>query len=177
MVNIYWLEYEYYYNHRKKYYPELLTDSFLKSLQLDTLAWRRCSPYNEPYVEIYYRHPAFSYYPLVGVTYEQAKAFAKWRSDRVFEYYLIATGLYKEWDSTIIFTIEDYFNGKIEGLTPDYNLYYPEYSLPDSTTYYRAAVFADSLNKINILKRKRRIKLMHPFKRFPNGVDECYSTS
>jgi formylglycine-generating enzyme len=41
----------------------------------DTLVWREKLAYNEPYVEYYLRHPAYSDYPLVGVSYEQAIRF------------------------------------------------------------------------------------------------------
>ena len=30
--------------------------------------------YNEPYVDLYYRHPAYQDYPVVGVSWQQATA-------------------------------------------------------------------------------------------------------
>jgi len=33
----------------------------------------------------YFRHPEYSDYPVVGISYEQAKQYCKWRSDRVNE--------------------------------------------------------------------------------------------
>ena len=41
----------------------------------DTLVWRSELAYNEPYVEYYFRYPAYNYYPVVGVTWEQAHDF------------------------------------------------------------------------------------------------------
>lgn len=55
----------------------------------DTLVWRHKNSYNEPYVQYYYRHPAYKDYPVVGISYEQAQAFCKWRTQRVKEYYYI----------------------------------------------------------------------------------------
>lgn len=54
----------------------------------DTLVWRRPLAYNEPYVENYLRHPAYSDYPVVGVSWIQASNFCKWRTDRVNEFIL-----------------------------------------------------------------------------------------
>jgi len=58
----------------------------------DTLVWRTELAYNEPYVDYYFRYPAYNYYPVVGVTWEQAHDFCVWRSDRVNEKILIDKG-------------------------------------------------------------------------------------
>lgn len=76
--NFSWLEYVY-YNERKygKNSPE-----HIASLP-DTTVWRQKGSYNEPYVQYYFRHVAYRDYPVVGVSYEQAKAYCVWRSERV----------------------------------------------------------------------------------------------
>jgi len=51
----------------------------------DTLVWREKNATNEPYVQHYYRHAAYRNYPVVGISYEQAVAFCKWRTERVKE--------------------------------------------------------------------------------------------
>ncbi|MBQ9705741.1 MAG: SUMF1/EgtB/PvdO family nonheme iron enzyme [Paludibacteraceae bacterium] len=58
----------------------------------DSTVWREELAYNDPYVENYFRHPAFSFYPVVGVSWTQAMAYAKWRTDRVNELALIKAG-------------------------------------------------------------------------------------
>ncbi len=58
----------------------------------DTLVWRDELAYNEPYVENYFRHPAFSFYPVVGVSWDQAMQFCQWRTDRVNELALVHAG-------------------------------------------------------------------------------------
>lgn len=58
----------------------------------DTLVWRSELSYNEPMVEYYFRHPGFNEYPVVGVTWQQAKDFCLWRSDRVNEGLLVSKG-------------------------------------------------------------------------------------
>ncbi len=55
----------------------------------DTLVWRSELAYNEPMVEYYFRHPSYNYYPVVGVTWQQAHDFCLWRTDRVNEKALI----------------------------------------------------------------------------------------
>ena len=48
----------------------------------DTLCWVRDFTYsfNEPYMKNYFAHPGYSHYPVVGVSWEQATAFAHWRT-------------------------------------------------------------------------------------------------
>lgn len=48
----------------------------------DTLVWLSDFSYaaNEPMVEAYFSHPSFRDYPVVGVTWRQARAFTVWRT-------------------------------------------------------------------------------------------------
>lgn len=48
----------------------------------DTLVWIRdfSYSYNEPFARNYYMHPAFDDYPVVGIGWDQANAFAAWRT-------------------------------------------------------------------------------------------------
>jgi gliding motility-associated lipoprotein GldK len=48
----------------------------------DTLVWLNDFSYaaNEPLVEGYFSHPAYRNYPVVGVTWRQARAFTVWRT-------------------------------------------------------------------------------------------------
>ncbi len=59
----------------------------------DTTVWRSELAFNEPYVENYFRHPAYSEYPVVGVSWEQATAYCVWRTDRVNEQILVDKGI------------------------------------------------------------------------------------
>ncbi|MDP4184371.1 MAG: SUMF1/EgtB/PvdO family nonheme iron enzyme [Bacteroidota bacterium] len=49
----------------------------------DTLCWVRdfAYSYNDPITKSYFCHPAFKDYPVVGVTWKQAKAFCDWRTN------------------------------------------------------------------------------------------------
>ena len=58
----------------------------------DTLVWRSELAYNEPYVEYYFRHPSYNFYPVVGVNWKQAHDFCVWRTDRVNQNELINAG-------------------------------------------------------------------------------------
>jgi len=39
--------------------------------------------YNEPYTRLYFNHPGYNDYPVVGVSYEQALAFCAWRTEQL----------------------------------------------------------------------------------------------
>lgn len=59
----------------------------------DTLAWVHDYTYsfNEPLTNMYFWHPAYDDYPVVGVTWKQARAFSHWRSF-LLNNFLIGTG-------------------------------------------------------------------------------------
>lgn len=69
-------------------YPQVHKDALP-----DTLVWRSPLAYNEPFVEYYFRHPAYQSYPVVGVNWLQANDFCSWRTDRVNELRLINMGV------------------------------------------------------------------------------------
>jgi formylglycine-generating enzyme required for sulfatase activity len=59
----------------------------------DTLCWIRDFTYsfNEPWATRYFWHPGFDEYPVVGVTWKQARAFCNWRT-KVQSDYLASRG-------------------------------------------------------------------------------------
>lgn len=65
--------------------------SFIKreeeAIYPDTLVWIRdfTYSYNEPLVEYFY-HPGYDDYPVVGVTWDKAKAFCAWRTNYLNQY-------------------------------------------------------------------------------------------
>lgn len=86
--NLHYLEYLYWLGRVFVDYPEVYNEALP-----DTNCWRSKLAYNEPYVEYYLRHPAYKNYPVVGVNWLQATAFAAWRTDRVNEMILIREGI------------------------------------------------------------------------------------
>lgn len=84
----------------------------------DTLVWRTRLGYNEPYVEYYFRHPAYQEYPVVGVNWVQATNYCDWRTDRVNEMILIREGILlpdPNQQGEENFNTESYLAGQYEG--------------------------------------------------------------
>lgn len=135
-------------------YPEVS----LRALP-DTLVWREELSYNEPLVETYLRHPAFDDYPVVGVSWNQAVDYCKWRTDRVNESILIKKGILNpnpDQKNEDNFVTESYLVGKYEGSVrknlPDQRtggerrvrledgIVLPEYRLPTEAEWEFAAL-------------------------------------
>ncbi|MBD8489569.1 gliding motility lipoprotein GldJ [Echinicola sp. CAU 1574] len=49
--------------------------------------WKEALSYNDVYSTYYFRHPGFNFYPVAGVTWNQANAYATWRTIYVNELY------------------------------------------------------------------------------------------
>lgn len=58
-------------------------NTYIVNVYPDTTAWINDfeNAYNEPYTRMYFSHGGYNEYPVVGVSWEQANAFANWRTD------------------------------------------------------------------------------------------------
>jgi formylglycine-generating enzyme required for sulfatase activity len=65
------------------------SEEFLNSYP-DTTVWKGLGlSQTDDMVRMYFRHPKYRNMPVVGLTIEQAMSYAKWRSNRVYEFLLI----------------------------------------------------------------------------------------
>ncbi len=81
----------------------------------------------------YYSNPRYSEYPVVGVSWEQALAYSKWRTDRVCEMILIEHDIidrHPENTAKNYFTYQKYLNGEYHDYEPVEELEVAIYSLP-----------------------------------------------
>ena len=49
--------------------------------------------YNDPYISNNFLHPAFSYYPVIGLSWLQIQDYLRWKTDRLNEYILWDRGM------------------------------------------------------------------------------------
>ncbi|MFC2087066.1 formylglycine-generating enzyme family protein [Bacteroidota bacterium] len=82
MSNLDWRTYMYWI--KEKYGSN--SEEYKQTLP-DTTVWNH--PLLEAYQKTYLRHPAFNDCPVVGITYEQAIGYCKWRTDLENEYIYI----------------------------------------------------------------------------------------
>jgi hypothetical protein len=79
-------------------------------------------PRESAWLALYWTWPEFDDMPAIGITRDQALAYSKWRTDRVFEATLIEQGIippYIEQTPENHFTVERYLNGEYRGYVPD----------------------------------------------------------
>jgi gliding motility-associated lipoprotein GldK len=78
------------WSNRKQGYSDrsVYARSEVISVYPDTLCWIHDYSYsfNDPMTEKYFWHPAYDNYPVVGVTWQQARAFCVWRTELLNSY-------------------------------------------------------------------------------------------
>lgn len=78
IANIHWLEYIHFLKVDSTQKPELA-----QRAMPDTTVWVKELSFNDPYRDHYFRYPGFRYYPVVGISWEQANDYCRWRTQKV----------------------------------------------------------------------------------------------
>jgi formylglycine-generating enzyme required for sulfatase activity len=68
----------------KKKYADIDPWIYKKELP-DTLVWRTYGSYNDEQVSGYFSHPAYDDFPVVGVSFQQALDYCKWKTEELRE--------------------------------------------------------------------------------------------
>ena len=147
----------------------------VKNALPDTLVWRLPLAYNEPYVQSYFRHPAFNNYPVVGVSWLQANDYCLWRTDRVNELALIEKGILKpnsadqkdadnfntdaylagQYEGEQGKQLKDIASGEDRGVRFEDGILFPKYRLPTEAEFeYAATGLVGSTFEERVLERR-----------------------
>lgn len=145
------------------------TDTLLaKSIYPDTLVWRTGNGFNQAYEEYYLRHPAYRDYPLVGISYNDAVAFAKWltaeydkRIDKEFKKVKFRLPTEEEWeyaarggDPSAIYPWSHYSARNEDGDCMANFLYFSQHSIyRDSSWGSRIVIAKDHNSTMDSIKR------------------------
>lgn len=107
--------------------------------------------HNEDLRDIYFKHPEYWDYPLIGFSHQQALEYSKWRSNVVFLKMLLNSGILENTNQNsgpFPFTIDSfYLNDKYKEY---HHLPYPHYYLPSADDYKKNLAFSDSFNRKTI---------------------------
>lgn len=107
---------EFVYWMRRAYGEE--NPDLVRSILPDTASWRDKLAWREGFVDYYFQSPSYQDYPVVGVSWNQAQDFCRWRTDRVNEKLLIDMGILtldQENLGTNAFQTDVYLAGLYEG--------------------------------------------------------------
>lgn len=154
---------------KKKYYSNEDTKIIYEAALPDTLAWRNPLGYNEDMVNNYLRHPAYQNHPVVGVSWDQASNYAKWRTDRANERILIDKGYLADSTYTDFNTNFYLFNPEAESINAlekenlpnkrhasvESGILLPEYRLPTETEWEYAALGSNKAESNNYRGKKK----------------------
>lgn len=172
--NLQWLEYLFW---TKEVFGKN-SKEYLLSLP-DTTVWDEFGNCLEGFGSDYLRHPAYRDHPVVGVSQEQVQAFAKWRSDRVFESRLIKLKVISH-DSNQTpenyFTVERFFTEIKDTLAVDSKeIYYPHFRLPTLNERSVILNFSDSVDTqyFNNCRTKFCKKMRLEFPKFISNRKPC----
>lgn len=174
ITNIDWREYMFYthkvYGKNSKEYQNTI---------LDTLVWSKKDSCLNGMINNYLRHPAYNFYPAVGMSQEQVKQYCHWRSNVVMESILIDKKIIREdpdCNSETNFTIERYYSGQLNTYLSDERLaYYPKYRLPSPDEFRLGIQYADSINRVfkkGFLKKDNQYE-QEFYSRIVAGIDPC----
>lgn len=147
--------------------------------------YNKCQPFqkdelyecpSQKFDSSYFHNPAFSNYPAIGISHQQAITYSNWRTDRVAEIALIKSGNIKI-DGYLHpnehFTINRYIQGGYEWILKHEDITVPYYRLPSEEEWEAvAAKWIGVLNNMKELAKKGESEKVAKFLHVSNQKNE-----
>jgi len=153
-------------------YPEV----YKNALPKDTMTglWQY---YNDPFLDNYFEHPSFQWYPVTGVSWNQVQGYLEWKTDRLNEIILFKTHTYnlsmqkmvdEQNFNTTAYLCHQYDpdrREKDQGLPRDYRtrkgirdikagdgLFFPQYRLPTEEEWELGRVYVQKQDNYSLIE-------------------------
>jgi sulfatase modifying factor 1 len=106
------------------------------SIYPDTTVWQSKLGFYNPYVDLYFSHPAYENFPVAGVSYMQAEAYCHWLTNQFYQDYFLTKKVLEK--KSHYFDVYKFLS--LEAGKPYKNFEFPQFRLPTEMEWQYTAL-------------------------------------